>query len=123
MATLVLTRLWLNLLADGTALAAYSQPGRARSTSRTGEVRTYAGGRRRSFTTEGVTTGYTTTLVDLTLAQVQTLESWIGQVVQVRDHRGQRHYGVYYTVAVTEQRDTGYTAGIQVEAVTVGDEG
>ncbi|MFI5833218.1 hypothetical protein ACIA5A_06025 [Micromonospora sp. NPDC051300] len=118
MATLTLTRLWINLLADGSAISAYSSD-RSRSYTVPTDVRTYAGGRQRAVTAEGAKRQFEFTLTPVIAATVTQLEAWAGQTVQVRDHRGQRFYGVYATVGVGELRDGTYTASISLQGVTV----
>jgi hypothetical protein len=119
MATLQLDRVWVNHLPDGAAVAAYSAVERTRSYSQAGEVRTYAGGRQRSITSAGTAGTFGFTLRLLTSASIDTLVSWIGQTVQVRDARGQRFFGVFYAVEVTEQRDapTLYDVALTVNVV------
>lgn len=120
MATLTLTKLFVNLLSDGTAISAQSTS-RSRTDDIDGEVRTYAGGRRRSVVSEGAATTFTFTMRLLTLTQVETLITWIGKTVQVRDHRGQRFFGVFYQVTPVElvHEPTLWDAQIEVRTVTV----
>lgn len=68
-----------------------------------GEVRTYAGGRQRAVTREGEKSSYSFVLQDVTLAQRDTLRSWFGQAVQVRDHRGQIFRGIILEAGVVER--------------------
>lgn len=105
MATLNLTKVWVNRLDTGEAVSAQSAPGRARSHSKAGEVRTYASGRQRAITKAGLRGAFDFTLVRVTLAEVLLLESWIGVPVQVRDHRGQRFTGVFFDVPAVEHKD------------------
>ncbi|MET8908392.1 hypothetical protein [Micromonospora sp. NPDC004551] len=105
MAILNLTQVWINRLDTGEAVSAYSAPGRDRSQSKQGEVRTYAGGRQRAITKAGARGAFDFTLRRVTLAQVELLESWIGIPVQVRDHRGQRFFGVFFEVPAVEHQD------------------
>jgi len=105
MATLTLDRVWINRLDSGEAISAQSAPGRARSSSKDGEVRTYAGGRQRSITQAGVRGRFEVTLVQVTFADLARLESWMGVPVQLRDHRGQWFTGVFFEVPAVEHRD------------------
>jgi hypothetical protein len=119
MATLALTKLWINLLVNGAAVSAQSDPRRARQHAQTGEVRTYAGGRQRSVTTVGERGVFSFTLVDVSMVTVELLRLWVGQVVQVRDHRGQRFFGVFYTVAPVEEKDPAlYSLPLELHVVT-----
>jgi len=97
-ATLTLTALWVNLVSTGAAVSAYSDPGRSRVHDIAGDVRTYAGGRQRSASQTGERTVFSFQLLGVTAATCDTLRLWVGQTVQVRDHRGQRFFGVYYSV-------------------------
>lgn len=120
MATLTLTKLFINLLATGQAVSGSSDPSRTQQHDMQGEVRTYAGGRQRSVTQEGVRGTFGFQLVAVSKTDVDTLTSWIGQTVTVRDHRGQRFVGVYYGVEIGEYPDPLlWSAGIQLNAVTV----
>lgn len=123
MATLALTKVWINRLDTGEAVSAQSAPGRARSRSKTGEVRTYAGGRQRSVTQAGLRGQWDVTLVRVPLATVELLETWIGLPVQVRDHRGQRFVGVYYDVPAAEHQDNIalYDVPLSLRLVTAAD--
>ena len=122
MATLRLTTLWINLAGTGTGFAAPSTA-RAFTSGVSGDVRAYAGGRVRLFTQEAVTGALDVTLVKLTLDQVETLESWRGQTVLVRDHRGQRWWGAFTAVDRIEHKGTTwYNAGITVRLVSVTEE-
>lgn len=118
MATLTLDRFWVNLMSDGSAVAAFTEPKRTRRTSVVGDVRTYAGGRRRAVSAEGVEVTYDVTLVRLTDAQAKTLESWLGRPTQIRDHRGQRYVGTFFTLTVSEHPDWGYRASFTFQGTT-----
>lgn len=117
MAQLNLVRVWINRMDTGEGLSAPSS-GRSRAHSMAGEVRSYAGGRQRSIVVEGERGTFSFTLLRLTLDEVDTLRLWTGDTVQVRDHRGQRFFGVYYDVAITEYKDNYYSVGISLATVT-----
>lgn len=121
MATLDLNRVWVNRWDSGEVVSAQSAPGRARSSSQAGEVRTYAGGRQRSISVAGQRGAFEFTLRRLTLAEVELLESWMGVPVQVRDHRGQRFVGVFFEVPAVERRDEldRYDVALSLRTVTV----
>jgi hypothetical protein len=101
MASVSLTRMWVNRVDSGEAVSAFSSD-RSRSHDMAGEVRTYAGGRQRSIAVEGERGQWQFSLRQLTLAQVETLRAWKGVLVQVRDWRGQREFGVFYEVPAVE---------------------
>lgn len=119
MATLNLTKAFVNLVATGQAVSAYMDPDRAEEYQVPGEVRTYAGGRRRSITAAGEEGTFKCVLVDLPRASVDTLHGWVGQLVQVRDNVGRRFFGVYHSVGAAEIRGlTTYTVGLTLTVVT-----
>lgn len=103
MVTLLLDRIWVNLLSTGESVSAYGQIGRTSEFSIDGEVRTYAGGRRRAVTKAGERSSYSCTLQDVTLTQRDLLRGWFEQNVQVRDHRGQIFRGVILAIGVAER--------------------
>jgi len=124
MATLTLSKIFVNLIDTGEAVSGNSDPSRTQQHDMDGEVRTYAGGRQRSITREGVRGSFGFTLLQLTKANVDTLTSWIGQTVQVRDHRGQRFHGVYYAIAVGEYlHPARWKASIELRLVSESDGG
>lgn len=104
MATLQLDRVWINLMATGDALSAYSTD-RGRNMALDGEVRTYGGGRRRSVTAVGRGNTMAFTLVYLQELQVVTLENWMGLEVMYRDFRGQRFVGAYFALGYKEHKE------------------
>lgn len=95
MATLTLTKVFINLLESGAAVSAQAARGRTHRVSQPVEVRTYGGGRRRAVTQAGVTEALGVTLRDVPAADVATLESWIGRAVLYRDDRGRKVAGVF----------------------------
>lgn len=119
MATLVLNRVWVNLVATGQGVSGMSARDRSEDYAVPLEVRTYAGGRRRSIRSAGTMGGYKVQLLLIPRATVDTLVSWEGQLVQVRDHKGRRFFGVYPSVEVVEivSRST-WHAGFELTVVT-----
>lgn len=123
MATLLLTKAFVNLLATGASVAAQSQ-GRSLTTGMDGEIRKYAGGRTRAVTEEGVRIAYDITLLHLNATQVATLRSWIGQEVLVRDNFGRAVKGVFWSVPEVEpgrHLNDGLHVKLSVQGVTVVD--
>lgn len=122
MASVTLTKVWINRYDTGEAVSAQSS-GRAQGYEVAGEIRTYAGGRQRSITEEGERGQFALILRSLTLATVNTLRAWQGVTVQVRDHRGQRWFGVYHAVSIDEVKDPAlYDVALAVRVVSA-DEG
>lgn len=116
---LVLTKVFVNLMVTGQAVSAQSTA-RTRSLEQAGEVRTYAGGRQRAITQEGLHQQFGLTLLLVTAATVDTLVGWIGQTVQIRDHRGQRFFCVFHQVVPVEtKRPTQWHVTIVAREVTV----
>lgn len=102
MATLTLVSLFINRVSTGEAVSGRSARGRPEDYSSPGEVRTYAGGRRRSITAAGEAGTYKFTLLLVPRTTVETLRAWQGELVQVRDNKGRRFFGVYHGVSIVE---------------------
>ncbi len=97
MATLSLTKTWLNLVATGAAISAWREHGAdADAVAMDGAVATYAGGRQRSVTVEGVSGNMPFTLIAVPVADTLTLRSWYGETVLYRDNLGRKMYGVLF---------------------------
>ncbi|MBM0257046.1 hypothetical protein [Micromonospora sp. 4G55] len=117
MATLILSRVWINRLDTGEAVNAQSWD-RTQDYDMDGDVGTYAGGRQRSISVEGERGSFGCTLRRVSLATILTLREWKGLPVQVRDHRGQLWVGVYLRVVPIEQSDPAwYDAALTVRTV------
>lgn len=120
-ATLVLRQLWVTLVATGESVTAATTD-RGVEVGVDGEVRTYAGGRRRYVAREGQRQSFTATLRWLTLDEVDVLRGWAGQVVLIRDHRGQAFTAVYSTLGVKEWKaPTRYDVTLAAHTVTTTD--
>jgi hypothetical protein len=118
-ATLALSKIWINRMDGGAAVSAQSS-GRARAHDMNGEVRTYAGGRQRSRTVAGERGQFTFRLEDVSLTTVDLLRTWSGRDVQVRDHRGQRFFGVFFGVNIIERKEPAfYVVELMLRTVTV----
>ena len=119
-ATLVLDQIWVNLLSTGAAVSAQSAPDRAETYTIPGTVRTYAGGRQRSINTAGEMGTFKFTLRVTVRANVETLRTWQGQAVQVRDHKGRRWFGTFFGVDVMEyvSSNTLWDVNITMQVVT-----
>jgi hypothetical protein len=65
-----------------------------------GEVRGYVGGRQRSIGRTGTSATWSIPMVELTAAQVATLEGWMstGITVFARNHLGESMYGTFFAV-------------------------
>lgn len=118
MAILELTELWVNLLPDGEAVHGWSLPNRKRDAEVDGEIQKYAGGRFRSVIEEGTALGLDFTMTQITLTEVETLESWLGRTVLVRTNTGQAVVGTFFGVASLEYKNNLFAASISLRSVT-----
>ena len=115
----MLDRLWINRTDTGEAVSAYTARDRGQSFAVDLDVRTYANGRRRAISVAGEIGEIPYTLDMLSLATVTLLRSWVGVNVQVRDHRGQKWFGVFAGVQVGEHFEPGrYRATITLQTTT-----
>jgi hypothetical protein len=120
-ATLVLTKTFVNLLTTDESVSGYRTADDPDTADMQGRVATYAGGRQRGVISEGVAGGWSFTLRGLTVAQTETLRLWLGQTVYVRDNRGRKQFGVLLSVPRApwkEQLDL-YDVEIALRSVTV----
>jgi hypothetical protein len=119
MATLLLSKVWVNLVPTGDAVSAPSID-RTRSYEAKGEVRTYGSGRQRAVTAEGLTASFGFTLRLVTWTQIQTLVSWIGRTVLIRDNRGTAYFAVFMAVTPVEipKNPTKFDAQLVVRQIT-----
>jgi hypothetical protein len=119
MVALVLQKLWLTRLDTGASISGASGRDRATGYAMDGDVRTYASGRRRAVSTVGVKTEVTRTMVALDYTTKELLITWLGVNVQMRDHRGNKWFGVFYAVGVDEyMRSDLYSATITLLTTT-----
>jgi hypothetical protein len=102
MATLTLTKTFITLVATGTSVSGQTARDRGEKYEIAIDVRTYAGGRSRAVSQVGEVGTYTTTLILVPRATVDTLRSWEGLLVQVRDHKGRQFFGVFNSITVAE---------------------
>lgn len=102
MAVLTLTKAFINNLATGEAVSAQSGRDRVLGVERSGEVRAYGGGRRRSVTQAGRRASLPVSLRYVPTADAAVLEGWIGEAVLYRDDRGRRLACVYFGIDYKE---------------------
>ena len=123
MPTLTLTKLWVNLVSTGASISGESNRGKQWTVGMDTSVDTYASGRQRAKSVAGVKRQIPYSLMAVTLPTREYLETWLGENVQVRDVRGQKWFGVFADLAVTEyMRPDLYAVGFTLLGVTV-DEG
>jgi hypothetical protein len=109
----------LNRTDTGEAISGASGRDRATTYSMEGERRKYANGRLRAVGTVGVAGEVTRTMVALDYASKEKLISWLGVNCQLRDHRGNRWFGVFFAVNVSEyMRPDLYAAAITLLTTT-----
>lgn len=108
MVAVTLDRTFVNLVSTGETVQAYTGRGRSRQYRTDGAVQQFAGGRFRSIALEGVAGAQTFMLRDVPPDDIDTLKSWIGETVLVRDNRGRRMFGTYYEVGFNDGMDAGY---------------
>lgn len=104
MATIEFGGVYLNLASDLSQSLYFDSVSVSASNSRSGTVRSYAGGRLRSFTRSSAPRSVTLNLGYVSMADRETLESWVGDLIQYRDGRGRLFYGVYFDLNATEVR-------------------
>jgi hypothetical protein len=103
-----LTQTWVTNVATGDSVRAYTAKGRTSLRQREVETRRLAGGRFRAITTLGVRRSQTFGLRDISLAEAQMLEDWIGQLVLIRDNRGRKMFGTYAEVQYVDNMSVNY---------------
>ncbi len=119
MVAITLDRTFVNLVATGATIQAYTGRGRSRSYKTDGAVQAFAGGRYRSIALEGTAGQQTFMLRDVSNADIETLKLWIGETVLVRDNRGRRMFGTYYEVGYNDRiLDNYYDVALNISEVT-----
>ena len=86
---------WLTDVANPSVSVHARGPGRTLTSSTSGEVRFYAGGRRRVITTRNRSRSFDLDLRWLSAADVALLDSWQGRVLLLRDGLGFRTFGTF----------------------------
>jgi hypothetical protein len=119
MTSLVLNKIWLNRTDTGEAISGASARERGSGWSMDGEVRTYASGRRRAISIQGLKGEVSRTLVQVDFATKEKLITWMGANLQMRDHRGQKFFGVFFAVDVREyMRPDLYAVTVTLQTTT-----
>jgi hypothetical protein len=102
MATCTLTKTWTNLVSSGVGVSGAAAVGRTEDYTASGDVRTYVGGRRRAIAVIGEVGTFKFQYRYVPRSTVDTLHAWITKLVQVRDARGRRFFGVYFDLAIDD---------------------
>lgn len=119
MPTLTLNREWVNLMSTGEGISGFSARGKGYTVEIEARVDTYANGRRRATSTAGLKRDIAVTLVAVSLPTKDYLETWAGQNVQVRDIRGQKWFGIFAGLTVSEYMDpTLYAVAFTLQGTT-----
>lgn len=119
MATLVLTKAWLNILSTGVGISFYTGKEKNHTRQMKGEVRQYAGGNQRAISAKGVGGTFGFTMSRLTRDDIDVLETWLGQVVIYRDIRSRAIYGVFFEYSITDNSNPNYyTVSVTLNQVT-----
>lgn len=120
MASVELHTLWLNDMADLSDYRSFTYMSKLTvKPVIDGEVRTYAGGRRRAIQRPGRFHELTATLPACTRDQLEWLAEKVGSPVLVRDDRGRKFYGVFFDVDTDEhQYDAEGDASLSITEIT-----
>lgn len=123
MASVTLSTLWVSDAANPSQSYALPLSSLKWKTTKTGDVRTYGGGRRRLVTRKGT---YRTADISLSFADrttVRLLESWAGRLLLFRDPMGRKVYGVYLEPQIEEiDGDDGASVSFTITEVTRSEE-
>lgn len=108
MVAITLDRTYINLVSTGALMSAYTGLGRTREYHSDGSAQKFAGGRVRSISEEGLLGQQNFVLRDVSDTDIETLKTWVTQTVLVRDNRGRRMFGAFYTVGYPDRMLPGY---------------
>lgn len=103
MATVALTAVWLTSRLDYTQSLQVQTTGIVAKHSLAGDVRTYAGGRRRLVILAGSERAYDMQLRLVPRATTTTLDAWLGTVVLMRDAFGTRRWVTFLGFERTQE--------------------
>lgn len=104
MASVSLSELWVHEAANlAVSVTTYGFAQEDESRSSPGQVRTYAGGRRRLVTMPGVATSLQVTFPVCSRVTVAWLRARVGTTVLLRDPYGRVEWGVYLSLDVSEK--------------------
>lgn len=118
MASVPLDRFFIHLRSDLANHLKFFTTGRGDERGVPGEVRRYANGRLRVIVRAGEAQTLAATLVQVTDAELDLLESWLGRQVMVRDHRGRRMYAVFFQMQVTDHTTGDYDVAVSFTEYT-----
>lgn len=105
MAIVTLYTVWLNSITEPSDYATFPTMSALKiSPSKDGKVRRLANGRLRAVTHEGIARTAALTLPYCDRDQVTWLEDHVAELVCVRDDRGRKLFGMYFSVNLDEAR-------------------
>ena len=104
MASVDLGHVYLHDASDLETFLRFQTTDRTDARTRGGEVRTYAGGRRRIVTTPRRTQSIGVTLRMVTDDDLDQLEEWAGRLLMYRDHKGRLVFGTFLTFDVADYK-------------------
>jgi hypothetical protein len=123
MAFVTLTTLWASPVSDPSQAYALPMSSLSWTTTTTGDVRSYGGGRRRLITRKEK---YRTADIALDFCDrpmVELLESWTGVLLCFRDPTGRKIFGFYLDVTADEfDGDDGASVSFSITEVTHSEE-
>ncbi len=102
MAAIRLDRAHLNAVADLNDGVSFATSGRSFDVAQAGEVRVYAGGRKRVVTRPLKTRTFGLTAVRVPGATLSWLNDHAGQLLLFRDHRGRRYFVTYFGLGIED---------------------
>jgi hypothetical protein len=117
MATLTLDRVWINLIPSGESVNGWAAPVRSETFEVPGDIRRYAGGRERATRLRGMTESKQFAMQRLSTVDKDTLKSWAGRHVQVRDLSG-KWLGTFFAGGVDRNMDGSWDLAFTLTAVT-----
>lgn len=90
---------WITDVADPSVILQVFKVDRSEQDAAAVDVRIYAGGRRRIINTPADVRSSALTLHRVSTADVETLRTWRGRVLLIRDFQGWRRFGTFRDIA------------------------
>lgn len=116
--SLVLTRLWLNSVADPADVMSFRTASYTPTVTKPGEVRELAGGRLRLVTREGRSHGHEVVIRKPSDEQEAWLDRYLGEPVTVRDPDGKKYVATYLGLTVPKTLDGEDTVALSLSEIT-----
>lgn len=123
MPAVILTTLWASPVSDPSNSYALPLSSLSWTTTKTGDVRSYGGGRRRLITRKGRFRSAEVAFDYCDRATVELLEAWTGILLCFRDPMGRKIFGFYLDVTSDEfDGDDGASVSFSITEVTHSEE-